>query len=162
MQELDEYNIVMISKNPLLIDKAAGWFSSKWKIPKQAYLESMEESFKNTEAAIPEWYIAIKEDKSIIGGCGVIVNDFHDRPDLTPNVCAVYIEDEYRGRGIAGKLLNMVCEDMLLRGIQTLYLLTDHLGFYERYGWDFLCMVQGDGDKELSRMYMRRLQKINE
>lgn len=159
MRESYEYSIVMISKNPLLIEKASDWFSSKWKIPKQAYIESMEESIRHTEAAIPEWYIAIKEDKTIIGGCGVIANDFHDRLDLTPNVCAVYVEDEYRRRGIAGKLLNMVCEDMYSRGIRTLYLLTDHVGFYERYGWDFLCMVQGDGDESLSRMYMRRLQK---
>lgn len=162
MQKSDGYSIVMISKKPWLIDKAADWFSSKWKIPKQAYVESMEESVKHMEAAIPEWYIAIKEDESIIGGCGVIANDFHDRFDLTPNVCAVYVEDEYRCRGIAGKLLDTACEDMLLRGIHTLYLLTDHVDFYERYGWNFLCMVQGDGDEELSRMYMHRLQKSNE
>ena len=43
---------------------------------------------------------------------GVIENDFHDRKDLAPNVCAVYVEQEYRRRGIAGKLLNDVCEDM--------------------------------------------------
>ena len=42
------------------------------------------------------------------------------------------------------------------RGIGTLYLLTDHTAFYERYGWEFLCMVQGDGEPELSRMYVHR------
>lgn len=41
-------------------------------------------------------------------------------------------------------------------GVATLYLLTDHTSFYERYGWQFLCMVQGDGDQEPSRMYVRR------
>ena len=33
------------------------------------------------------------------------------------------------------------------------YLLTDHTGFYERYGWEFLCMAQGDGEPYLSRMF---------
>ena len=47
-----------------------------------------------------------------------------------------------------------MCRDMAERGIQTLYLLTDHIGFYERYGWKFYCMVQGDGDQEPSRMYV--------
>ena len=28
-------------------------------------------------------------------------------------------------------------------GIDTLYLVTDHTGLYERYGWEFYCMVQG-------------------
>lgn len=31
---------------------------------------------------------------------GSIANDFHDRKDLTPNICAVYTEEAYRGRGI--------------------------------------------------------------
>jgi GNAT superfamily N-acetyltransferase len=87
---------------------------------------------------------------------GVIENDFHDRKDLLPNVCAVYTEEEYRGRGIAGNLLNMVIEDMKSKGITPLYLVTNHTGFYERYGWEFLCLVQGDGEPEMSRMYIHK------
>ena len=64
----------------------------------------------------------------------VIENDFHKRKDLTPNVCAVYVEEEYRGQGIAGGLLEYACRDMEKRGIGTLYLATDHTSFYERYG----------------------------
>ena len=25
---------------------------------------------------------------------------------------------------------------------------------YERYGWEFYCMVQGDGEPELTRLYI--------
>ena len=92
--------------------------------------------------------------QQIIGGIGVIENDFHNRKDLTPNVCAVYVEENYRCQGIAGKLLEYVCEDMRSFGLETLYLITDHTGFYERYGWKFLCMAQGDGEVDLSRMYV--------
>lgn len=92
-----------------------------------------------------------------LGYLGVIENDFHDRPDLTPNVCAVYVEKAYRCRGIAGKLLEAVCRDMHSFGIDTLYLLTMHTSFYERYNWRHICMVQGDGDEELSRMYMHTM-----
>ena len=42
------------------------------------------------------------------------------------------------------------------KGIETLYLLTDHTSFYERYGWEFLCMVLSDGETEPARMYIRR------
>ena len=31
-----------------------------------------------------------------------------------------------------------------------------HTGFYERYGWEFFCMVQGDDEDRLSRMYIHR------
>ena len=84
----------------------------------------------------------------------MIENDFHNRKDLTPNVCAVYVEEPFRCRGIAGKLLALVCSDMKRRGISTLYLITDHTLLYERYGWSFLCMVQGDGEEGLTRMYV--------
>ena len=86
----------------------------------------------------------------------MIDNDFHDRKDLTPNVCAVYTEEAYRGRGIAGRLLRLVVEDMRSKGVSPLYLVTDHIGFYERYGWQFLCMAQGDGEPELTRVYIHR------
>lgn len=86
----------------------------------------------------------------------MIENDFHDRKDLTPNVCAVYTEEEVRGKGIAGTLLDKVVGDLRDKGISPVYLVTDHVGFYERYGWEFLCMVQGDDEPDMTRMYIHR------
>lgn len=71
-------------------------------------------------------------------------------------MCAVYTEAEYRGQGIAGRLLCMAVEDLRARGVTPVYWLTDHTGFYERYGWTFLCMAQGDGEETASRMYIHR------
>lgn len=142
--------IVRISDSPALKEKAAEWFSSKWSVPYEAYLQSMEESFA---AVVPEWYLCLDGDE-IAAGLGVIENDFHPRKDLTPNVCAVYTEEKYRNRGIAGKMLGFVCSDMVSRGIGTLYLLTDHDSFYERYDWTYLCDVTGDGEDVPSRMYV--------
>ena len=101
------------------------------------------------------WYLCLSRDK-IVGGMGVIENDFHDRKDLSPNICAVYTEKEYRGKGIARHLLDMTVEDMRTKGVSPIYLVTDHIGLYEKYGWDFLCMVQSEGETKLSRMYIHR------
>ena len=101
------------------------------------------------------WFLCL-DDGKIVGGLGVIENDFHNRPDLTPNVCAVYTEESHRCLGIAGKLLDMAVEDLRSGGISPAYLVTDHSGFYERYGWEFLCMVQGDGEPDMTRMYIHR------
>lgn len=144
--------ILRLIDKPEMKDAMANWFHQKWGIPMEAYLESMEECLKGKDS-VPQWYVAMEGEK-IIGGLGVIENDFHNRKDLTPNVCAVYVEQEYRCRGIAGKLLHFVCEDMKEKGITTLYLVTDHTSFYERYNWKFLCMVQGDGEEEMTRMYI--------
>ena len=146
-----EYEIVRLRERPELKEKAAAWFHEKWGVPLEAYRESMEECLAGG-SPVPQWYMAMA-DGQIIGGLGVIENDFHDRKDLTPNVCAVYVEEDFRCRGIAGRLLEEVCRDMEKLGVPTLYLLTDHTSFYERYGWEFFCMAQGDGESEPSRMY---------
>ena len=151
---MENYRIVKIQEQPELRNSVANWFLEKWDIPIEAYLESINECLRN-ESTVPQWYIALIEDK-IVGGLGVIENDFHNRKDLSPNVCALYVEEEYRCQGIAGKMLDYVCKDMKEKSVNTLYLITDHTSFYERYGWEFLCMVQGDGEEELTRMYMHR------
>ena len=47
------------------------------------------EACPTKESVVPLWYVAMEEAR-IIGGLGVIENDFHDRKDLAPNVCAAY------------------------------------------------------------------------
>lgn len=150
-----DYEIVRLVDRPEIKEQAAQWFHMKWDIPLEAYMESMEDCLKGIKS-VPQWYMAM-EGNRIIGGLGVIENDFHNRKDLAPNVCAVYTEEDKRCNGIAGSLLNYVCVDMKTKGIDTLYLITDHTGFYERYGWRFLCMVQGDGESDMTGMYIHRM-----
>ena len=144
------FKFITLRERPELKYAAAEWFHNKWGVPEGAYLECMDTYLKHeTEYG---WYLCLS-DEQIVSGLGVVENDFHDRKDLAPNVCAVYVEEEFRNQGIAGSMLQYVCDDMSAMGFDTLYLLTDHTGFYERYGWQFLCMVRGD-DGELSRMYV--------
>lgn len=149
-----EYEIIRLTDKPEIKEQAARWFHEKWNVPLEAYTESMEDCL-NKINSVPQWYVVVEEN-NIIGGLGVIENDFHDRKDLAPNVCAVYIEKDKRCHGIAGALLNYVCADMSAKGVDNLYLITDHTSFYERYGWEFLCMVQGDGESNMTRMYIHR------
>ncbi len=150
-----DYKIVRLIDRPELKERAAQWFHEKWKIPLTAYMESMENCLLRRKS-VPQWYMAM-EDNRIIGGVGVIENDFHNRKDLAPNVCALYTEEDKRCNGIAGALLNYVCTDMGNKGVDTLYLITDHTSFYERYNWKFFCMVQGDGEADLTRMYIHSM-----
>lgn len=150
---MNEYKYISLREKPELGDKAAEWFHSKWGVPKEAYLECINDYLnKKTEYG---WYLCLNEDE-IIGGLGVIENDFHDRKDLSPNVCAVYTDENYRGQGIAGRLLDLVVSDMKSKNITPIYLVTDHTGFYERYGWEFYCMAQGDDEPEMTRLYIHR------
>lgn len=147
------YQYITLREKPEIKDNAAQWFHSKWGVPAEAYLECMN-AYLNKETELG-WYLCL-EGGRIVGGLGVIENDFHDRKDLSPNVCAVYTEEDCRCQGIAGKLLDMVVDDMKKKGITPIYLVSDHTSFYERYGWEFLTMVQGDGEEEMTRMYIHR------
>ncbi|MBR1708264.1 MAG: GNAT family N-acetyltransferase [Clostridia bacterium] len=144
---------INLREMPELKASAANWFHSKWGIPEEAYLDCMDAYLnRRTEYG---WYLCLNNNQ-IVGGLGVIENDFHDRKDLSPNICAVYTEAAYRKQGIAGNLLTMAVEDLRSKGITPVYLVTDHTGFYERYGWEFLCMVQGDDEPDMTRMYIHR------
>ena len=94
---MKDFIIINIKDEEELKRQAALWFHEKWGIPKEAYEQSMNESLKNKKA-VPQWYV-VKEGDRIVGGVGVIENDFHERKDLTPNICALYVEEDCRCLG---------------------------------------------------------------
>lgn len=130
-------------------EEVAKWFCDKWGVPKEAYLKCMDD-YLNHQTELG-WYLCLDNDK-IVGGIGAIENDFHDRKDLSPNLCALYVLESYRGKGIAGNLLNMAITDLNSKGISPIFLVTDHTSFYERYGWEFYTMVN-NGE---SRLYIHK------
>lgn len=146
------FSICSLINKPFLKEQMATYFSTKWHISKETYLKSMDECL-NKNKAIPQWYVAI-EGNEIIGGLGVIENDFHNRKDLFPNICAVYVNENKRNRKVAKALLEYACNDMKEKGINKLYLLTNNSSFYEHCGWKFFDFVLADGEKEMSKMYV--------
>ncbi len=104
VKPISQFTYITLRQQPEWKEQAAQWFHHKWGVPQEAYLECMDTYLSGqTEYG---WYLCLDKDK-IVGGLGVIENDFHDRKDLTPNICAVYTEAYYRCKGIAGRLLDM-------------------------------------------------------
>ena len=102
---MEKFSFITLRDNPSLKEVAAEWFHSKWGVPKEAYLECMEDYLNNTTEY--GWYLCLNGNQ-IVGGLGVIENDFHDRKDLTPNICAVFTEENFRSQGIAGSLYGSI------------------------------------------------------
>lgn len=93
---MSEYRYIDLRAVPALRDTAAEWFHSKWGVAKEAYLACMD-AYLNCQSELG-WYLCLHDDR-IIGGMGVIENDFHDRKDLTPNgkTCTLFSSPEFSG-----------------------------------------------------------------
>lgn len=76
---------------------------------------------------------------------------------LTPWIGFVYTFPEYRGRRLAGKLLDYAESLATAMGREYVYISTGHTGLYEKYGYEFyrICKDIEGGD---SRVYRKALQ----
>lgn len=143
---------VKISERRELMERASLWFSEKWDLPPREYYDSMEAAVKAKGKTIPQWYLVLNRERKIIAGAGAIDNDFHKRPDLSPNICALFVDEGYRGRGLARELLYFIRKDLGSMRFEKVYLITDHKNFYEKCGWEFFVTVDSlDGSSD--RMY---------
>ena len=56
---------------------------------------------------------------------------------MTPWIGFVYTVPEYRGHRYAGHLLSHACSVAADRGFEKVYIATDHVGLYEKYGFAY-------------------------
>jgi len=151
------FDIVDMRDRPDLREKAVTWFASKWGIDKAEYEKSFEEMYSQN-APLPRWFVALDDKGEIAGGCGMIENDFVDRTDLKPYMCALFVEPEYRGRAFGSNLLAKVRKEAAKSGFEKIYLCTDHIGYYEKYGWEYLAIGNHPWG-ETSRIYVADAEK---
>ena len=80
--------------------------------------------------------------------------DCLDAPDLTPWIGFVHTAPEYRGHRHVGKLIDHACAVARQHGAARVYLCTDHVGLYEKYGFTYLENRVCYGGEE-GRIYVR-------
>lgn len=127
------YEIIAIREKQEYLERGIDYFATKWGIDRKIYQDCITNSLY-TESKLPHWYLMIKGGE-IIGGYGLISNDFVSRQDLYPYLCALYIEEEERGRELGARLLLHGRQEAKKLGYHKLYLCTDHNNYYEKYGW---------------------------
>ncbi len=143
--------IISIRENPDFAERGADYFASKWNISRAIYLDSIEDGIQ-TVRTLPRWYLLLDGEERIIGGFGLILNDFVDRVDLFPYLCALFVEPHARGQALGSRMLEHARIEAAALGFKKIYLCTDHIGYYEKYGWRHI----GTGSHpwgETSRIY---------
>lgn len=128
--------IVSVREMPDMCDRAIAYFQEKWSSEdsRMVYEDCIRASL-SSKSPLPEWYLMLDGDR-IIGCAGLITNDFISRMDLMPWLCALYIDPEYRGHAYGSLLIERVRADAAQKGFDKLYLCSDHVGYYEKYGFE--------------------------
>lgn len=151
-------NIISIKKQPEYASIAIKYFQEKW--ANKDSLKVYEDCINNcitSNSPLPQWYLLLNNDE-IVGCAGLITNDFISRMDLYPWVCALYIEEKYRGNSYGSILLSEAKKDALNAGFKRLYLCTDHIGYYEHYDFNYIGRGYHPWGEE-SRIYASDLAK---
>lgn len=68
-------------------------------------------------------------------------SDLDARPDLYPWLANVYVDKDYRNKGIGKLLLESVKENIRHTNFKEIYLYTYHNNFYEKFGFKFVSKI---------------------
>lgn len=143
--------IISVREQPEYKDQIIAFLQKNWsEVSPEIYSDCITHCIGSPNP-LPQWYV-LESGGQFIGCAGLITNDFISRMDLYPWLAALFIDEQFRGNSYAQLLIDKVMKDARSAGFSKLYLSTDHIGYYEKYGWLYI----GDGFHpwdEQSRIY---------
>ncbi len=105
---------------------------------------------ENMNAAPIPFALVAHAGATFAGTASVIVSDMEERAQYSPWVAAVWVDPEYRERGVGAALVEQAAQACFLLGVEGAYLcaLPARCGFYAKRGWT---LIEEDvGDDRLS------------
>lgn len=82
--------------------------------------------------------LLLLDDNILIGFISIFPTDGDERKDLSPWYATMYVKEEFRGKGYSKILNTAILEEAKKRGFKKLYLKTDLINYYEKFGAIFL------------------------
>ena len=147
--------ILSLRETPRELERFIRYFSARWR--NEALYRDCMTACLNSDSPLPQWYLLLNAKEEIIGGAGLIISDFTARGDLWPWLCALYIEEAYRGHAYGARLIAHVKREAARLGYRKLHLSTEHVGYYEKSGFRYLG-VSSDPFGSSSRIYCAETQ----
>jgi len=146
--------MISLRRQPEMLDRFVAYFAKIWGRP-ELYCDCMTAAVASG-SPLPQWFLAVTDDDETAGCVGLITNDFISRMDLSPWLCALFVEEKFRCQGLGARLILTVAECAEQTGYRDLFCCTDHVGYYERSGFEYIgtgCHPWG----ETSRIYRKKL-----
>lgn len=100
-------------------------------------------------------FAAVKNGR-IVGMTSLLKTDYYPLPEVYPWVSCVFVEEEYRGQKISGKLIDAANTYAKEQGFTKTYIPTEYTGLYERYGYTYVKDIVNYGGGT-DRLYVRDL-----
>lgn len=100
--------------------------------------------------------LMLTEGDKLISFCTLAEKDDVQPTDLTPWLGWIYTFPAYRGKGMAAQLISHAEELAKGDGFSNTYISTNHIGLYEKYGYEFLAIMQ-DVEGENTRVYTKKI-----
>ena len=100
--------------------------------------------------------IMMTDDEKIVAFCTLTRKDCVDDDTLFPWIGFVFTAPEYRGNRYSGQLAEYACDKAKEQGFENVYIATDHIGLYEKYGFTYI-ESRVDMHNYICRIYYRKL-----
>ena len=113
--------IISLRQSTEYLESAIAYFQNKWASEESNMV--YDDCFRNclnAENLLPQWYLLLDHD-AIAGCAGLVTNDFNSR-----------------GRNLGKWLIDKAMQDASYYGFKYLNLCTDHVGYYEKFGFRYI------------------------
>lgn len=120
----------------VLKKKDSKWLSVAEEINKADWKAAKYLAKKMKNYDFKEWEgIVISENNDqIVGFCSFVLKDIVDLA-YSPYIAIVYVDPNFRGIGISKELVKFAEKQLLKVGFQSIYIVTQHVGLYEKWGY---------------------------
>ena len=105
-----------------------------------------------------EWesvFAAISENK-IVGFCTFLETDYYPENRYSPWISSIFVDEAYRGCHISGKMIETVIAYAKEQGFSKVFIPSDMIGFYEKYGFEKIDELQNYGG-EIDNIFVREI-----
>lgn len=112
------------------------WLGKQNNESKEEIIDTFQHSI-NTKG-LPQTYICMKNKKAVGMFQIAMCDDLNCRPNLYPWFINFYVDKAYRKQGVASYMLSTLPNIMKDLNIETIYLYTTHIDFYEKFNFELL------------------------
>lgn len=150
---LELLTIQKVDKDSIMVEKLANFVQNFSWLDVKEHMLKMINNWEFSEWETP--FVATIGDK-IIGMATIMKSDYYPLPATYPWVSCIFVDEQYRGNRISGKLIDFANDYAKQLGFKRTYIPTEFVGLYEKYGYHYLKDIVNYGNG-VDRLYVKEL-----